>query len=53
MHSLMVGFAASNLEGEAEDWWVHLHDDYWYIPVDPGLNGTLEEDTDYEAGPRY
>lgn len=53
MHSLMVGFAVSHLEGEVEDWWVHLRDDYWYIPVDLGLNGTPEEDANYEAGPRF
>lgn len=53
MHSLMVGFAISHLEGDVEDWWIHLCDDYWYIPIDPGLHGTPEEDADYEAGPRY
>lgn len=53
MPSLMVGFVVLLLEGEAEDWWVHIQDEYWYVPVDPGLESTQEEDDDYKAGPRY
>ncbi len=41
--SLTVVFATSHLEGIAQDWWVHLHNEYWYIlPVD---------DKDDKAGP--
>ncbi len=45
LHSQMVVFATSHLEGPAEDWWVHLCDEYWYMPP-------VDDDTD-EARPRY
>ncbi len=45
LHSQMVVFAASLLEGPAQDWWVHLQDTtYWYVPHPDNLD---------EAGPRY
>ncbi len=53
MLSLKVGLAVSLLEGEAEDWWVHDRDQYWYTPAELGPNPTAEEHADHEAGPRY
>ncbi len=43
----MIVFATSLLKGDAQDWWVHLRDEYWYVLP---YNGTVE---DLMAGPRY
>ncbi len=51
--SLMIPFLTSHLEGDTEDWWVHLRDDYWYIPPEPKFDATVAEINDYDAGPRY
>ncbi len=42
---LMVVFATSHLEGQVQDWWVHLRDEYWYVPP-------WDDATD-DQGPRY
>ncbi|SJL04215.1 uncharacterized protein ARMOST_07576 [Armillaria ostoyae] len=34
LHSQMVVFAASHLDGIAKDWWVHLRQGYWVV-TDP------------------
>lgn len=28
----MVVFATSHLEGDTQSWWVHLREEYWYMP---------------------
>ncbi len=43
----MIVFATSLLKGDAQDWWVHLRDKYWYVLP---YNGTVE---DLMASPRY
>ncbi len=43
----MIVFTTSHLEGDAQNWWVHLREDYWYIPP---FNGSVE---DRMAGPQY
>lgn len=53
IHSLMVGLTVSLLKEDAEEWWVHERDQYWHVPTDPGLDGTPEEDADFEVGPWY
>ncbi len=42
--SLIVVFTTLHLEGTAWDWWVHLCDNYWYVP---------SEDDNDEGSPRY
>ncbi len=51
--SLMIPFLTSHLEGEAEDWWVHLRDKYSYVPPEPDYGATNAEIADYDAGPCY
>ncbi len=46
IHSLMVVFTASHLKGATQDWWIHLHEEYWYVPADNNNNNN-------EGGPRY
>lgn len=51
--SLMIVFATSHMEGNAQDWWVHLWDNYWYVSPEPEDDVTEEEIKDYDAGPHY
>lgn len=51
--SFMVIFATSLLEGEAQRWWVHLREEYWYIlPYNYDLDDIAAQ-RDYDARPRY
>lgn len=49
--SLMIIFLTSHLEGDTQDWWVHLRDDYWYVPPEPDHDATEDEIADYDVGP--
>ncbi len=43
----MIVFATSHLKGDAQNWWVHLQEEYWYIPP------YNREANDLLARPRY
>ncbi len=45
--SLMIVFTTSHLEGNAQNWWVHLQEDYWYVLC---YDSSIE---DRMAGPQY
>ncbi len=46
--TLMVVFAISLMRGAAQDWWVHLRDEYEYTPTDDD-----KDDAPFNGGPRY
>lgn len=33
--SLMIVFTTGLFEGHVQSWWVHLWENYWFIPNDP------------------
>ncbi len=49
----MVVFASSLLRGEAQDWWVHLRNEYEYTPEGTGDYDDDDPDTPFNGGPRY
>ncbi len=51
--ALMVVLASSLLRGEAQDWWVHLREEYEYTPEGTGDYDDDDEDAPYNSGPRY
>ncbi len=51
--ALMVVFASSLLRGEAQDWWVHLRDEYNYVPERTGDYDDDNLDAPFNGGPRY
>ncbi len=51
--ALMVVFASSLFWGAAQDWWVHLQDEYEYTPEGTGDYDDNDEDAPFNGGPRY
>ncbi len=51
--ALMVVLASSLLRGEAQDWWVHLRDEYEYTPEGTGDYDDNDEDAPFNGGQRY
>lgn len=51
--SLMIVFLTSHLKGDAQDWWVHCQDDFWYILPKLEFGAEDAEIMDYNVGPRY
>ncbi len=51
--ALMVVLASSLFRGEAQDWWVHLRDEYEYTPEGTGDYDDDDDDAPYNGGPRY
>ncbi len=51
--ALMVVFASSLLQGEAQDWWVHLRDEFEYIPEGTGDYNDNDPEAPFNRGPRY
>ncbi len=51
--ALMVVFASSLLRGEAQDWWVHLREEYDYTPEGTGDYDDDDEDAPFNGGNRY
>ncbi len=49
--ALMVVFATSLMRGAAQDWWVHLRDEYKYTPTNNEDDD--EDDPPFDSGPRY
>ncbi len=51
--TLMVVFASSLFRGAAQDWWVHLRDDFEYEPEGSGDYDNKDKDVPFNGGPRY
>ncbi len=51
--ALMVVFASSLLRGAAQDWWVHLRNEYDYIPEGTGDYDDDDPDAPFNGGSRY
>ncbi len=51
--ALMIVFASSLLRGEAQDWWVHLHDEYEYTPEGTRDYDDDDADAPFNGGARY
>ncbi len=51
--ALMVVFASSLFRGAAQDWWVHLCDEYKYDPDTTSDYDNDNEDAPFNGGPRY
>ncbi len=51
--ALMVVFASSLLRGEAQDWWVHLRNEYKYTPEETGDYDDDDPDAPFNGGTRY
>ncbi len=52
---LMIVFATSLFRGAAQDWWVHLQDEYEYDPdeEEEGENEDEDDDAPFNGGPQY
>ncbi len=48
---LMIVFATSLMRGTAQDWWVHLRDEYEYTPTNN--NNNEDDNLPFDGGPRY
>ncbi len=48
--ALMVVFASSLLQGAAQDWWVHLRDEYKYTPEGTGDYDDDDPDAPFNGG---
>ncbi len=48
--TLMIVFATSLMRGAAQDWWVHLRDEYKHTPIH---NDDDDDDLPFDGGPRY
>ncbi len=51
--ALMVVFATSFFRGAAQDWWVHLRDEYEYTPEGTGDYDDEDPDAPFNGSPRY
>ncbi len=49
--ALMVVFTSSLFRGAAQDWWVHLHDDFEYEPETSSDYDEDDEDAPFNGGP--
>ncbi len=45
--------ASSLFRGEAQDWWVHLRDEFDYTPEGTGDYDNDNEDAPFNGGTRY
>ncbi len=50
---LMIVFATSLMRGAAQDWWVHIWDEYEYVPEGSGDYDDDDPDVPFNGGPRY
>ncbi len=51
--ALMVVFATSLFRGAAQDWWVHLWDEYEYNPDNEEAEEDKDDNVPFNGGPRY
>ncbi len=51
--ALMIVFASFFFRGAAQDWWVHLREEYEYIPEGTGDYDDDDPDAPFNGGPRY
>ncbi len=51
--TLMVVFVTSLFRGTAQDWWVHLHNEYEYTPEGSGDYNDDDKNAPFNSRPRY
>ncbi len=51
--ALMIVFASSLFRGAAQDWWVHLCDEFDYTPEGTGDYDDDDPDAPFNGGPQY